>query len=299
MTKTPEINTELAAKLVATQFPKWQDLPITPVTPGGHDNRTFHLGEEMSIRMPSSASYAVNVEKEQHWLPKLESHLPLAIPKPVAMGKPGSGYPWRWSIYRWLPGEPASTARISSLSDFALKLGGFLKALHRIDASEGPAPGKHNFHRGGSLEVYDAQTRQAISALGDKIDGFLATEAWEFALSSKWEGAPVWIHGDISSGNLLVQDGELAAVIDFGQACTGDPACDLAIAWSFFDQESRDSFRSMLPLDPGTWARGRAWALWKFLIVTSGATKWDAPEAKDPWRVISAVLKEHQQERSV
>jgi aminoglycoside phosphotransferase (APT) family kinase protein len=205
--------------------------------------------------------------------------LPLAIPTPLALGRPAEGYPWNWSVYRWLEGEAASFGSIADLSEFASSLGRFLAALQRIDGTGGPVPGPHNFHRGGALRIYDGQTRQAIAALEGKIDGDAATAVWEAALASVWKRPPVWVHGDVSAGNLLVQAGRLSAVIDFGQLGVGDPACDLAIAWTFFDGASRQAFCDALPLDDATWARGRGWALWKVLIVTSGlvgATAYDA-----------------------
>ena len=156
------IDVTLVNRLIAAQFPHWQDLPVQAVPNGGWDNRTFRLGENMLVRMPSAADYAVQVEKEQYWLPRLAPFLPLSIPTPLAMGQPGEGYPWRWSIYRWLEGEPAVSARMNNWRDFAVSLGRFLIALQSIDATDGPAAGKHSFYRGGSLAHYDKGTRQAI-----------------------------------------------------------------------------------------------------------------------------------------
>jgi aminoglycoside phosphotransferase (APT) family kinase protein len=140
------------------------------------------------------------------------------------------------------------------------------------------------------LITYDAATRQAIAALKGRIDADAATEVWETALMTTWDRPPVWVHGDVSAGNLLVQAGRLHAVIDFGMLGVGDPACDLAIAWTLFETESRKTFRALLPLDPGTWARGRAWALWKALILAAGLTAGQADETKRCWRIIEAVL---------
>src|SRR5690606_25359 len=131
--------------------------------------------------------------------------------------------------------EVAAVAPPGDLVRFASDLGGFLAALQAIDAADGPAAGRHSFHRGGALAVYDAQTREAIAALGPNIDGAAATAAWEAALASTWERAPVWAHGDVAVNNLLVADGRLAAVIDFGTSAVGDPACDLVIAWTLFE----------------------------------------------------------------
>jgi aminoglycoside phosphotransferase (APT) family kinase protein len=259
-------------QLIETQFPQWADLPVKPIMTQGWDNRTFHLGEQMIVRLPSAVEYAWQVEKEQLWLPKLASHLPLRIPVPLAMGKPDRGYPWSWSIYSWLEGESASVDNITDLSQFAIALAEFLQALHQCDTTGGPLPGHHNFYRGGELRIYHFETERAWQALREVSSNVWTL--WTWALKSTWQHAPVWIHGDISSNNLLVKDGKLSAVIDFGQLGIGDPACDLTIAWTLFDAESRQAFRAALPaIDKDTWTRARAWAIWKALMV------WTAPHA--------------------
>lgn len=290
------IDEPLVRRLVATQFPQWKDLPIWPVAVGGWDNRTFHLGQDMLVRMPSDADYALQVEKEQRWLPKLAPLLPLPIPVPLAMGRPTEEYPWQWSIYQWLSGENAANAPIPDLNRFATSLAEFLIALQRIDAADGPPPGLHSFYRGGSLATYDAETRQALAILKDEIDVVVATEIWETALATAWDKPAVWVHGDISRGNLLVKNGQLCAVIDFGQLAVGDPACDLAIAWTFFKGESREIFRTLLALDANTWARGRAWTLWKALVIAAGITGGNAIEATQAWQIIKEVIADHQTE---
>ena len=160
-----DINENLARLLVATQFPQWADLPIKPVEFSGWDNRTFHLGENMSIRLPSAARYAVKVEKEQYWLPKLAPFLPVSIPTPLAMGNPDKNYPWHWSIYQWIEGENAAIEKIDDLQEFGTALAQFLVALQQIDTAGGPPPGQHNFFRGGLLSVYGDETRNSIIAL--------------------------------------------------------------------------------------------------------------------------------------
>jgi aminoglycoside phosphotransferase (APT) family kinase protein len=289
-----KIDVALVRRLVAAQFPEWADLPIRPVESGGWDNRTFHLGERMSVRLPSAAPYALQVAKEHRWLPKLAPLLPLPIPVPLAMGHPAEGFPWPWSVYRWLEGEPATVERIADLSEFAATLAQFLIALQRIDASGGPPPGQHNFFRGGPLAIYDGETRQAIASLGGRIDTDAVTAVWQAALAATWQGSPVWVHGDVSAGNLLVRKGRLGAVIDFGSSAVGDPACDLAIAWTLLQGESRDAFRAALPLDRATWARGRGWTLWKGLITLAEQLNTDPLEADKARRVIDAVLADHQ-----
>ena len=210
------IDTALVRRLVATQFPQWASLPIVPIEPGGWDNRTFRLGGALSVRLPSGPAYVPQAEKEQRWLPRLAPHLPLPIPVSLAQGRPDDLYPWPWSIYCCLGGEPAAAAQIADLPAFARALADFLRALHRIDAADGPQAGQHNFHRGGSLAVYDGQTRAALATLAGRMDTAAAKKLWNAALASRWRGRPVWVHGDIAFGKLLVENGKLAAVIDFG-----------------------------------------------------------------------------------
>jgi aminoglycoside phosphotransferase (APT) family kinase protein len=137
-----QIDASLVSRLVATQFPQWAHLPIRPVAFGGWDNRTFHLGAQMTVRLPSAAAYSLQVEKEQRWLPRLAPHLPLPIPVPLAMGQPAAGYPWHWSVYRWLDGEIATIERIADLGQFAINLAQFLIALYRIDPTGDHRPGR-------------------------------------------------------------------------------------------------------------------------------------------------------------
>ncbi|BAV51939.1 aminoglycoside phosphotransferase [Mesorhizobium loti] len=200
MDGTVTIDTALVRWLVAAQFPQWKDLAVRPVEFGGWDNRTLHLGDEMTVRLPSAAAYSLQVEKEHRWLPRLAPLLPPPIPVPLAMGVPAGGYPWHWSVYGWIEGETAKPDRIANLSQFAADLAGFLTALKRIDPTDGPSPGQHNFFRGGPLSVYDGETRQAITALGGRIDARAASSVWEAALAATWQGPPVWFHGDVAWG---------------------------------------------------------------------------------------------------
>jgi aminoglycoside phosphotransferase (APT) family kinase protein len=222
----------------------------------------------MLVRLPRKANYAAQVEKEQRWLPVLAPMLPLPIPCPVAMGKPGIGYPWPWSVYRWLDGEPSTPGNIAGES-FAQDLANFLHALYRIDATDGPAAGEHNFFRGGPVATYDREVRDAVSVLKGGLDMVTAVAVWEAALASQWELPGVWVHGDVASSNLLVRDGRLVAVIDFGCSGVGDPACDLTIAWTLFSGTSREAFREAMAMDDAAWARARGWALWKALVLVS------------------------------
>jgi aminoglycoside phosphotransferase (APT) family kinase protein len=288
-----EVDVALVGRLVAEQFPQWADLPIRPVEVGGWDNRTFHLGADKTVRLPSAVGYAEQVEKEHRWLPKLGPHLPLPIPIPLAKGTPAHGYPWQWSVYRWIGGETATAGRIADLRQFATDVAGFLTALQRIDPADGPPPGSHNFYRGGPLTVYDAETRQALATLEGSIDTGAAGTVWEEALDATWHGQPVWFHGDVATGNLLVEGGRLSAVIDFGTSGVGDPSCDLAISWTLFRGESREAFRAALGHDDATWARGRGWTLWKALITLAENIKSNPLQAGEARRVLDRVLNDH------
>src|SRR6185436_18418399 len=150
----------------------------------------------------------------------------------------------------------------------------------------------HSFFRGGPLSTYDAETRAALVALEGVVDTAAAREIWAVALAAPFAGPPVWVHGDVAPGNLLVAEGRLCAVIDFGQLAVGDPACDLAIAWTTFSAASRAAFRGRLPLDAACWARGRGWALWKAAIILAGASSNPAGR-EDCARVIAEVIAGH------
>lgn len=288
----PVIDVALAQRLIDDQFPQWSHLPIAPVELSGHDNRTFHLGGDMLIRLPSAQRYVEHVAIEQQWLPVLAPQLPLPIPVPVANGEPSADYPWPFSINRWLPGKNATLDRIDDLDQFATDLAHFLKKLQRIDTSDAPPPGPHNFFRGGDLSVYDAETRACIDELHDIIDAPALTALWESAQNATCHSSPMWVHGDVAVGNLLVNNGRLCAVIDFGQLAAGDPACDLTMAWTFFTGNSRETFRSAVNIDESTWLRARAWALWKALLQLQEHQAQNHHAAAKAKRVIADVLAE-------
>lgn len=284
---------ELVSRLVAAQFPQWAGLPVTPVANGGWDNWTFHLGSLLSVRMPSAAEYALAVEKEHRWLPVLAPRLPLPISTPVAKGEPGLGYPFPWSIYSWLDGEPASADRVVHPVRFAVDLAEFLSALRRVDPAGGPRPGTHNWYRGATLRTYAVTLRKALTTLAGHVDVELVAEIWQDALDAPWDGTEMWFHGDVAPGNLLLADGHLAAVIDFGTCGVGDPACDLAIAWTLLTTEGRHAFRETLAVDEAAWSRGRGWALWKTLATCAATLEDVDAEADTARRVLDGIIAEY------
>jgi aminoglycoside phosphotransferase (APT) family kinase protein len=287
------IDAGLVKRLVKAQFPQWSDLPVEPVKVDGWDNRTYRLGDAMTVRLPTAAAYAPAVDKEDHWLPILAPSLPVAVPEPVGKGAPGEGYPFNWSVRRWLSGETAHPDRIDDLPGFATSVAEFIRALQGCDATDGPLAAAHSFYRGAPPVHYDDETRRALEVLDGRVDTDTAAAVWDAALASTWDGPPTWFHGDIASGNLLVQDGRLSAVIDFGTSGVGDPACDLVIAWTMFSGASREAFRSTVDQDAGTWARARGWALWKALIVWAEHIDRDEKRAAGHRRVIEEVLADH------
>ena len=219
------------------------------------------------VRLPMRESAASQPEREQRWLPTLAAQLPLMIPAPIAGGKPDSAYPWVWSVHPWLPGEDAASVRVYDLSIAARDLGGFLRALGRIDAAGGPAAGRANSGRGVPLALLDRRVRHDVAALGHEIDGTAVLAAWDEALAAPLHvGAGAWVHGDLHPSNLLVSDGRIVGVLDFGLMGVGDPACDLFVAWSFLDAASRKVFREVVEADESAWLRGRGWAIFSAII---------------------------------
>lgn len=268
-----EVQTDggLVRRLLSGQFPHWADLPIQLVDSYGTDHDIYRLGHRLVARLPRIRWATEQAAKEAKWLPRLAPHLPLAVPVQLAMGHPAEGYPFDWAVYEWLPGENASGS-IGDLEEAAVDLADFVKALRLVDTSDAHprAPGG----RGGPLSEGDEQVRRSIAALGDRIDGDAATRWWDESLSATpWDGDEAWVHGDLLPGNLLVVDGRLSAVIDFGGLNVGGPACDLQPAWNVFAGDSRRRYRAELAVDEDSWTRGRGWALYQALSAL--AYYWD------------------------
>jgi aminoglycoside phosphotransferase (APT) family kinase protein len=256
-----EVQTDpaLVRRLLADQFPQWSDLPLALVESYGTDHDIYRLGAELTVRLPRIAWATTQAAKESVWLPRLAPHLPLAVPVPVAMGRPAEGYPFAWSICEWLPGVNAADASID-LDQAAVDLAAFIRALRGADTT-GALP-RSPGSRGCPLAESDAGVRRSIEALGNRVNGPTLTRLWDESVTAPaWAGPETWVHGDLLPGNLLVVDGRLSAVIDFGGLNVGDPACDLQPAWNVFTGPSRDRFRAELAVDDASWLRGRGWAL--------------------------------------
>lgn len=257
-----ETDEALVRRLLAGQFPQWAELPIHALPAGGTDNAIYRLGDGLSVRLPRRRGWAPSLDGEFEWLPKLAPQLPFRVPSPIARGAPAEGYPHEWAVYGWLDGEDATTAPLD-LDRAAADLAELLAALWRIDPAGAPPPGG----RGGPLAPRDEPTRAGIAALGGLIDAGAVTAAWEAALAApEWDRPPVWVHGDLDARNLLVSDSKITSVLDWGLMCAGDPACDVKVAWSVLDVQTRPVFRDLLGIDDGTWARARGWALSQAMI---------------------------------
>jgi aminoglycoside phosphotransferase (APT) family kinase protein len=283
-----EVETDilLVRRLLTAQFPRWASLQVEPVPSAGTDNALYRLGQEMVVRLPRIAAATRQVDLEHEWLPRLAPHLPLSIPCPLVKGMPGEGYPWQWSIYRWLEGHDAAAEGVNDLVQAATDLGKFVQALQKIDPLGGPPSG-----RGSKLALRDYGTRRAIDALRDSLDAESVTAAWEQSLqTSERETAPVWTHGDLLPTNLLIQRDRITAVIDFGEVGLGDPACDLVPAWSVLSGGTRGLFRSLLEVDDSTWVRGRGWALSQALMIVPYYQNTNPTLVVVAFRVIDEVL---------
>ena len=286
------VDEPLVRTLLREQFPQYAELGVRPVDSSGWDNHSFRLGETLVARLPSAQIYESQVAKEQFWLPKLAQHLSVDIPRPVGLGSPGNGFPFAWSIYAWIEGETAASRRDSLPASFGKDLAAFLKSLMAIKTDGAPVPDAENFYRGASPAVYDRDVRRAIMRLNDRAVAARATMIWERGRLSEWTSAPVWLHGDFSAGNILIRQGRLAGVIDFGQLAVGDPACDLAIAWTLLDDDNRRIFRETLDVDGDTWRRGRCWALWKALLLRTGLSESNEVELASAERTLGVLIED-------
>jgi aminoglycoside phosphotransferase (APT) family kinase protein len=259
---------------------------------GGTVNAMFRLGEDKVVRLPLGGGGAPDLELERTWLPRLAARLPAAVPEVLGAGEPDGGYPWPWSVYRWLPGENPRAGALAEPVRLAADLARFVTAMRDLDLPAGPPA-----HRGGPLATLDAATRAAIGALRaipqEGVDCDAVTAVWEEALRApQWDGPPVWLHADLMPGNLLVDGGGLTTVIDFGCAGTGDPACDLFPAWNLLPSDAREVFRAELGVDDATWLRGRGRTHSQALIALPHHHAANATMADNARHVIREVLAE-------
>ncbi|QTX03314.1 aminoglycoside phosphotransferase family protein [Agromyces archimandritae] len=309
MAEAPEadvpVDHAVASRLVREQHPDLAG-PLRLVA-SGWDNMVYRLGSDLAVRMPRRAAAVPLLLNEQRWLPVLAPVLPVPIPAPIRVGRPGAGYPYPWSVVPWMPGESALSVSAGERLPLAAPIAEFLIALH----TPAPADAPVNPWRGRPLAERDAFYRERFASGGvPAADELLAI--WERGLAAPvWPGPPVWVHGDMHPGNLLVDEVvpgvdaagldpagspvRLSAVIDFGDLTGGDPAADFVIAWLGFDASGRAAFREALAAaghpaaDDAGWARAHALAAGiasSLAITTSG----DGPMARMARSAVAEVL---------
>ncbi|MEU4684309.1 aminoglycoside phosphotransferase family protein [Streptomyces xinghaiensis] len=290
---THPVDDDLVRRLIAGQFPQWAGLAVQRVPSGGTVNAMFRLGDGMVVRLPLTEGGASDVSLEQEWLPRLAPQLPTAVPEVLGAGRPAEGYPWPWSVYRWLEGEIPEPEALSDPVRLAEDLAGFVAAMRSI-----PLPGAARAHRGGPVASLDSGTRAAIEELrgipAEGIDCDALTAVWADALRAPdWDEPPVPLHADLMPGNLLVDgSGRLTAVIDFGCMGLGDPAYDLFPAWNLLPAGAREVFRETLGVDDAAWRRGRGRTLSQAVIALPYYRKTNPAMARNARHVIRAVLGE-------
>lgn len=280
-----EVDEKLVRDLLREQHPDLADLPLKLVA-NGWDNAIYRLGEELSVRLPRRQLGADLVAHEQRWLPELARLVALPTPEPLRSGGPGCGYPWSWSVCRWIDGEMAATADFDR-GQAATDLGSFVATLHVPAPAEAP----YNPYRGVPLADRDQVTLARAQQLRDLVPAAALMDAWTEALDTAvFTGPPVWLHGDLHPANILVADRRVSGVIDWGDVTAGDPACDFSVAWMLFDAEEREVFREAAQVpDDNTWVRARGWAITLALAYIASSAD-NAMMSAVGHRTIAAVL---------
>lgn len=271
------VDADLARRLLAAQHPDLADQPIAFLA-SGWDNAIFRLGSDLLLRLPRREVGARLIAHEQRWLPGLKAQLPLAIPAPVRIGVADDAFPWPWSIVPWIEGETADLAWPDD--DQGEVLAAFFRALHVPAPAEAP----RNPFRGVPLvqraQVF-ADRDRSLSGRTDRVtEGVRAI--WADALAAPDDAAPTWIQGDPHPRNVLVRDGRLSAVIDWGDMAQGDRASDLAAVWMLLaEAPARARAMAALPeVSIATWRRARGWAaLYGLMLLDAGLA--DDPRMAD------------------
>lgn len=259
-----DVTVDLVHALLADQHPDLADRELRIVA-NGWDNVIVRIGEDLVARLPRRELAAGLVLNEQRWLPELSVDLPIPVAAPVRVGRPGHGYPWFWSICPWFDGEVAADVPLADPAREADRLGAFVHAFHRPAPIDAPS----NPFRGIPVARLAPRIRGNLEQLGPGHEP-VAALIGRLAAAPAWDRPPVWVHGDLHAANLLVADGRISAVLDFGDLTAGDPAVDLAVAWMLFDADDRRRFRIAAgggdPVDDATWDRARLWGLHLALI---------------------------------
>lgn len=255
------VDAALVSQLIGDQCPEHAGARLSPLPNAGTAHALFRLGTDFLVRLPLKPEASLQCQKEHRWLDRIAAAVPTPVPVPIHKGSPTTQYPSHWSILPWFNGTALWDVPSLNNADLASDVARFISALSSTATVGGPAPGSHNFGRGVDLCERDRRTRAALG----RCDGLVPVEQleklWSLALRAKPSHRPVWIHGDLHGGNMIIHEGKLAAIIDFGGLAVGDPACDLAFAWYVLDRQGRDRFRNQLIRDDAEWLRAKGWAL--------------------------------------
>jgi aminoglycoside phosphotransferase (APT) family kinase protein len=287
-----QIDLDTAQLIIARQFPQWAGLAVRAFESAGTDHTLFWLGDDMAARFPANESAARAVQYEWAGLSRF-ARLPLLTPQILAKGKPEPEFPYNWSVMNWIEGQDGSVSALSDWPQTARRLGEFVRALQNVETRGGRNSGQGNAYRGCALAVLDGWTRKSIDAVSDLFDRTAMHSVWEDAMAAPvWDKELVWVHGDIHAANMIVRNGEVVGVIDFGLAALGDPTCDLALAWSFLTASSRSCFFDAVEADKATLQRGKGWALYVGAIALSYYRDKNPVLARIGKQAISSVLED-------
>ena len=249
--------------LLRAQRPDLADLAVTHVG-GGTDNTMYRIGAGHLARFPRTREKVTPLEKELTWLPRLRSHLSHRIPVPLQAGRPGPDYPLLWAIYTWIDGAETSARTVTNWELYGQQLAGFVATLHATDLMGAARSGALDWYRGGGLQPHEAWIASCFAdarTYGAGLDLDQLEGLWRAALRLPEPTAPhVWLHGDLKPTNVLVRDGLLHAVIDFGALSVGFPDAEHAVTWDL-PKVAREAYRASLDVDDLTWARARGWAI--------------------------------------
>jgi aminoglycoside phosphotransferase (APT) family kinase protein len=277
---------ELVRAMIAARFPQWSDLPVTRIGLSGTMNALYRLGEDLMVRLPRRDNAIEQLHFERDWLPRLSPRLPVRVPEQLALSEPVAGFPFPWAVYRWIEGDHPEPGR-GDPDALAGDLAGFVSAIQTFDPTNA-----RTGYRTGPLHERDDYVREWTAKAAGLIDTAAVLRIWDEALAAPpWRRPPVWAHSDLLPGNVLVHADRLVAVLDFGAAGVGDPACDAAAAWNLLPAGSRRRFWSAAGFDDETLVRARGWAMTGIGVVTY-YRETNPPFAETALRTLNDVIAE-------
>ncbi len=255
------LSEETVRELLVDQFPQWRDLEIRAVSGFGTVNSIFRIGGDLAGRFPRRRAdpqvITEALEKERAATTAFARYCPFPVPRVLALGRPGAGYPLPWSVQSWLPGVTADEADPSRSAGFAEDLATLIADLRAVDPQGARFAGTN---RGGDLRSHDPWMETCFRESDDILDVPLLRGLWSRFRKLPRRSPDRMCHGDLIPGNVLVASGRLAGILDAGEFGPADPALDLIAGWHLLDDEPRDLFRDLLDVDDLEWHRSMAWA---------------------------------------